>query len=271
MKNKEAQASLSSIVVLVLAIAVVIVGLRGFEQIEPGHEGVVYNLDVGVKETPLYPGFNWLNPLTDNVVTEMNIQIQKKEVEAHAATKDLQPITAIIALNYHPAKGKTPWIYQTIGEGYADTVITPALQDTFKATTAKFAVNQIIDSREIVGLQAEELMRKEMLKYNIVVDKLNIVNVVLDEKYQAAIVEKQTAEQKVLTEKNNLERIKIEKEQVITQAQGAAESMRIKAEALSKNQQLVAWEAIQRWNGVMPQYYMPGQDGNLLFNIPAPK
>lgn len=270
-RNEKALSGLS-VVVVVITIILIIFALRAFEQVDAGHEGIVYDMNKGIQlERPLPPGFNWLNPLTQNVVFEMSTQTQMKQVDASAATKDMQPISVIVALNYRVAEGKTPWMYQNVGIGYADIVIVPALQDTVKTVTAKFPVSQIIDSREIVGRQAEELMRERMSKYNIVVERLNLVNIGLDPEYQKAIIDKQTAEQKVLTEKNNLERIKIEKEQVITAAQGVAESMKIKAEALQKNQNLVSWEAISKWDGKMPVYYITGsQNTGMLFNIPAP-
>lgn len=270
-RNERAQSGLTILIALI-AIVVVILGLRAFEQIDAGKEGVVYNLDSGVTiDKPLPPGFNWLNPFTETVVSEMSTQIQKLEVDANAATKDMQPIGTHVALNYRIAQGKVPWIYQNIGIGYEDTVISPALQDTVKTVTARYPVSQIIDMRDTVGLQAEELMRSRMKEYNIVVTRLNLVNIGLDPEYQKTIIEKQTADQRVLTAMNNLRRIEIEKNQTIAEAQGRAEAMRIQGEALSKNQNLVAWNAVNKWDGKMPIYLISGDSNTgMLFNIPTP-
>ena len=40
--------------------------------------------------------------------------------------------------------------------------------------------------------------------------------------------------------------------QKVMAAEAEAKSMAIRSEALSKNQNLVAYEAVQKWNGVLP-------------------
>ena len=39
-------------------------------------------------------------------------------------------------------------------------------------------------------------------------------------------------------------------------AEAEAKSMAIRANALSKNKALVEYEAVQKWNGILPQYMM---------------
>ncbi len=52
-----------------------------------------------------------------------------------------------------------------------------------------------------------------------------------------------------------MERIKIEKEQMIAAAQGKAEAIRIEAQALRQNAQVVELRWIEKWNGEVPTYW----------------
>ena len=58
--------------------------------------------------------------------------------------------------------------------------------------------------------------------------------------------------------KNKTVRIEEESKQQIIQAQAEAESMRIRANALTQNKNLVEYEAVQKWNGKLPEYMMGG-------------
>lgn len=58
--------------------------------------------------------------------------------------------------------------------------------------------------------------------------------------------------------KNDTIRIQEEANQKLIQAKAEAEAMGIKSEALSKNKSLVEYEAVQKWNGELPQYVGTG-------------
>ncbi|HMR01687.1 MAG TPA: prohibitin family protein, partial [Candidatus Gracilibacteria bacterium] len=59
-----------------------------------------------------------------------------------------------------------------------------------------------------------------------------------------------------LKAENDLRRIEIEAQQKIETAKAEAESIRIQAEALKENADLIELKAVERWNGVLPAYMM---------------
>jgi len=59
--------------------------------------------------------------------------------------------------------------------------------------------------------------------------------------------------------KNRTVKIEEEAKQKMLIAQADAESMKIRSQALSQNKSLVEYEAVQKWNGVLPQIIMGGQ------------
>ena len=75
-------------------------------------------------------------------------------------------------------------------------------------------------------------------------------------KAKKAIESKVTAEQEALKAKNKTVQVEEEAKQKVIAAQAEAKSMAIRAQALSQNKSLVQYEAVQKWDGKMPQYMM---------------
>lgn len=93
---------------------------------------------------------------------------------------------------------------------------------------------------------------------NIIVDDFSIVNFNFSQIFTQAIEAKQTAEQLAFKAQRDLERIKIEAEQKITQARAEAEALRLQKENISaqlvKLRQIEAsLKAIEKWDGHLPK------------------
>lgn len=65
---------------------------------------------------------------------------------------------------------------------------------------------------------------------------------------------KQVAEQNALKAKNVT--IQVEEQAKQTKIKAQAEAINIKAKALEANSNLTTYEAVQRWDGKMPQYIL---------------
>lgn len=191
-------------------------------------------------------------------VKKMEVRTQKIEVSADAASKDLQDVQTIIALNFHLNAEQVPSLYQEVGRGYVDRIINPAIQESVKAVQAKFTAEELVSRRTEVRQGIQEVLTERLAKYYITVDDFNIVDFQFSEEFDRAIEEKVTAEQQMLKAGMDLERIKIEKEQAITQAQAEAESLRLQKQEVTpdliKLRQIeVQRLAIEKWNGILPE------------------
>jgi regulator of protease activity HflC (stomatin/prohibitin superfamily) len=80
------------------------------------------------------------------------------------------------------------------------------------------------------------------------------VNIDFDDQFETAIKEKQVAEQNALKAKNVTIQIEEQAKQTKIKAEAEAEAIRIKANALEKNPRLVEYEAVQKWDGKLPEY-----------------
>jgi regulator of protease activity HflC (stomatin/prohibitin superfamily) len=190
-------------------------------------------------------------PFMDRV-SIMDVKIQKEEVIATAASKDLQTVESKVALNYHVDPMRVANIYQEIGVSYNIRLIDPALQESIKSTTAKYTAEELITRREEVRDAIKAHLVAKLEPRGILIDDFNIVDFQFSASFNQAIELKVTAEQSALAAKNKLEQIKFEAEQQVAEAQGKAEALRIESSALQSSPQILQLRALEKWDGRLP-------------------
>lgn len=247
----------------------VVIGLVGLfsamESVDTGKVGVVTNYGK-VTGRELSEGLSWITPYGVESVTSYDVKTQKDEVASSAATKDLQDVNATLVLNYRLNRGEVSKIHQTIGADYKDKLVLPALQEVFKAASAKFTAQELITSRPEVKKVAYDALKDRLGKYGITVQDLSIVNQQFSVEFNKSIESTQVAQQEVLKAKQELEKVRVDAEKSIAEAQAQAEAQRLKQQTLTP--ELLQQEAIKKWNGVLPQY---STSGSTVFGLPAVK
>ena len=153
------------------------------------------------------------------------------------------------AVHYHFPAEKAKWVFQS-----ERTVQRPHNRPA--AVTARYSVVELITQREKVRSEIKELLKLRLMGYSINADDFSIVNLKFSQQLTQTIKAKQTAELYALKAQRDLERIKIEDGQKVTQAQ--AEALRLqKANITSELEQLrqieASLKAIQKWDGHLPR------------------
>lgn len=224
--------------------------------IGPGERGVVIHWGK-VTGKVLDPGFHFIAPISENVWV-VDVRVQKEEVEATAASQDLQEVHSVLAINYHVDPDQVNWIYTELGPEFKERIIDPSVQESFKAVTALYPAGELITKRPEVKDKAKQILIDRLHKNNIIVDDLSIINFNFSANFNSAIEKKVTAEQDALAAKNKLEQIKFEAEQRISQAKGEAEAIRIQAQAIQQQggADYVKLQAISKWDGKLPNYML---------------
>lgn len=229
-----------------------------FGTVDTGYRGVVIHLGNPTGEIK-DQGFYWKAPFITDVV-EMSVQVQKTEVEASAASRDLQDVTTKVALNYRLDPASVGTLYQDVRKDYDIKLVQPRLQESIKAATSQYTAEELVTKRSEVRDKIEMNLRDKLLSYGLIVDQVNIVDFSFSPSFNAAIEKKVTAEQDALAAKNKLEQIKFEAQQTIESAKAQAESIKIQAEAVNSQggADYVSLQAIQKWDGQLPTQMIPG-------------
>jgi prohibitin 2 len=270
-KIKIAAAVITIIVIIViLAESIVIV--------EAGHRGVVLYLGA-VENRVLGEGVHFIAPFLEQVVP-MEVRTQKFQAEASAASNDLQEVQTVIALNYRIDPTEANKIYQILGVNYADRVISPTIQESVKASVAKFNAEELITKRETAKSVIANAIRSTLAANNIQTQNVFITDFKFSDAFASQIEQKVVAFQKYLTELNNLRSVSVVANQSVAQAEGQArataaratgesQAIKIITSQLRESPEYLQWQAISKWNGQMP--YALGSSGFPFFQLPLPK
>jgi prohibitin 2 len=259
-------------------IVIIVVISQSVTIVQAGHRGVV--LFVGaVENRVLGEGVHFVIPFTEQVVL-LEVRTLKFQADASAASKDLQEVATVIALNYHIDPSKANMVYQELGADYNNRIIAPTIQESVKASVAKFDAEQLITNRESTKATIAEAISKTLSTRNIMVETLFITDFKFSEAFANQIEAKVVAFQKYLTEQNNLKTIQVVANQTVVQAQaqananvakasGEAQAITIITEQLKESPQYLQWQSINKWNGQMP-YALGTGDVFSLFHLPPP-
>jgi len=262
MKHKKGQ-EITFIVVIAIAFIIIMLLFLSVYTISAGYRGVVLTFGKP-SENIAGEGLHFKIPFAQTV-KKYEVRTQKIETQADSASLDLQDVQTTIALNFYLDPGAVNRLHQEIGEDYQVRIIDPAIQESVKSVSATFKAEDLIQRRPEARRGMQDVLTEKLEKYHIVVKDFNIVNFQFSEEFDKAIEAKVTAEQLKLKADRDLERIQVEKQQKITQAEAEAEALRLQKLHISseliklreievKSKALdVQREAIEKWNGILPQ------------------
>ena len=242
---------------MIIALALFILITSSLYEVPAGNIGVVTRF--GAVNRVAYSGINTKIPFVEKAVM-LSVRTQKDEVQATAMSENLQVVTSQIAVNYHLDGNHAKEVYQNVGVDYANIIVAPAIQNTFKAVTAKFTAEELITKRDEVRFEAEIELTKQLEPYFIVVENFNIVNFDFSEEYQNAIETKQVAQQQVETSKQKLAQAEIDAQTVIAQAQGQADAQKALADTGALTDEYLQYLFLTKWNGILPQVMTSGNN-----------
>lgn len=238
-----------SILGIAVGVLVLITIFSSFIVINPGERGVKVTLGQ-MSSDVLTEGLHFKLPFIQKVLV-IDVKTQKAEYESSSASKDLQSVQSIVAVNYSAEANSVGKLMAEIGSNYEFKIIKPAIEEAVKGSTAQFTAEELITKRSQVKDKITEAVRSRLAKSYIEVEEVSIVNFAFSPEFDKAIEQKQTAEQQALKAKWELERVKIEAQQKIEQAKAEAEALRLQKQELTP--ELVKLRAIEKWNGVLPK------------------
>lgn len=265
----------------IAAVAALALLTSSFTIVPAGHTGVILTLGK-VSNTVYTEGFHLRIPFVQQVESMSN-KIQVYETPASAVSKDLQTVSSKIAVNYRLVSDKSADMYQNVGTDYQTVLITPVVQECMKSATAKYTAEQLITERAAVGDEVKSALDAKLNSYGIYIEKFNIVNFDFSAEFNTAIEAKQVAEQNLLkTETEQKQAITIAEAQakqkviaaeananaILAEAEAQAEANRLLEESLSDK--VIAYEQIDKWDGVMPKV-VSGEGSGMLIDIDPDK
>jgi regulator of protease activity HflC (stomatin/prohibitin superfamily) len=261
--GRKVQFNLSSGTPFFLASALIFIFWLSFTTIDAGYRGVVLRFGA-LTGRALEPGPHMIIPVFETV-KPISVQVQVEKLDSQAASHDLQVVHTQVTLAYYQDPCCVTDIWAKLNDDALDRVVIPAIQEAIKAQTAQFDAEQLIAQRTVVRSGIEQYVRDRLIPHHIDIDAVSITDFNFSEDFNRAIEAKVTAQQNALKAQNDLNRIKIEAEQKITQA--GAEAKALELQKLQITPELLQLRTIemmqQHWDGHLPGVYMAGQGGAL--------
>jgi prohibitin 2 len=192
-------------------------------------------------------------------VSKFSIQIERSDIKTEAFSKDLQQMTADLAVNHRIQQNTIESVYRNLGPNYVQNIVDPMIQEILKSITAKYSAEEVIANRMAVVKELNELAKAKLLEKEIVVTDISIVDLSFKEAFMAAVEQKQIAEQQSKQAEKLVAKAKQEADQMIATARGQAEALKLQREQITpmmlESKRLdITREAVAKWGGGVPQY-----------------
>lgn len=265
----------------ILAAAIIIFVLiflfKIYIVIDPGEKAVIFNKATGTLRVTPNEGFYFLVPLIEEPTVydmkartyTMSIAQLEGEIKGddslQALTADGQIVLLDISVRYHPDPENLDKLHRRIGVDFVNKVIRPQVRSTVRMIVAEYPVLDVYSGkRTLIQAEMETKLRASFVRNYITLEEALLRNVQFSREFQQAIENKQIAQQEAQRMKYVLERQELEKKRKIIEAEGEAESLRLKGRALAENPALVQYEYVKM---LAPNIQAIVADQNAIFNF----
>jgi prohibitin 2 len=254
-----------------------------FVVIPAGHVGVLFNVFGGVQDQELSEGFHIVLPVVQQV-TQYDVRQQEITLatttgdQINARSSEGLDIGVDVTVIYQVVRTEAARLHQDIGPSYESVRLRPQIRTAVRDGIAEYNAASLISTQRMTLQRGIELSLSQSLER----DNINILGVLLRDVriptlITSAIEEKQAAEQQVEVEENRRRQAEIaaqrrvieatgERDAAIARAEGEAEAIRLRAQALRGNPDLIQLEFAQRLAPTVQTIMLP-TDGNFLLDV----
>lgn len=250
--------SFSLMLFVIVGISLLILGSASVVIVPAGEKAVVFDNFKGVLEDVKGEGMNIIMPFFQKAirydVKTQTYSLGSSDNDAshgdsaiEALTGDGQKVNVELSVRFQP-QGENLWkLHKEVGNNYLNKIVIPEIRSVVRTVIAEYNVMDVYSNkrREIQEkIQAE--LTKTFGNYYIHLNEVLIRNIRFSDEFQKAIEAKQVALQEAQRMQYVLQKEKQEKERKVIAAQGEAESIRIRGNALAANPRLIQYEYVQK-------------------------
>lgn len=263
-------------VIVAALLALLSVGLVGCDRVEPGNVGIKVNKlgdDKGVGEV-VGVGRYWTGWNTRIYTFPTFKQMKIYDDTFNFQMSDGTTIGYHIGVAYKVDPAKVTTVFQTYRKGVddiTDSDLRQKIADSLNRLASRMSTDKFIDGgKSDLLTSALKEIQDEMGPVGIQVISLSYVG---KPEYPPTVIDsinaKVTANQKTLQREQEVKQREAEANMLRAEADGQADaklklaeaeakSIRIRGDALRQNPEVMQLEAINKWNGTLPQYMTSG-------------
>lgn len=268
--------SIGSIGIVVL-VGILTLLFFSWRTIQPGNVGIVFNKSThNIQETPLEPGWAFINPLTQYIqeypVTiqtySMVYQSPQGDDSIKVQSKEGQQVNLDVVIQYRVNREEVTNLYLDWG-GAGITVVEERIvrqytRSQVPAIAAQYNWEEITSGkRGEISDSIRDALHEEFSRRHLELISFGIREVHLPTSLQKALNNKIEAQQAAEQQRYQLDQAKVKAEQVEVEAEGEAQATRLRAEAeaeankilrQSLSPELIQYQQLKQWDGRMPVF-----------------
>ena len=268
-QEKDAKGAGKIAVVVVVLVLLAIVIFNCFVIVNEGFIGVKYRFGQIVDDS-LTAGLTFCIPFAEHI-QQVDIREQVYSTNTDAYTSDTQTVQELsLKLNYSYDKNMLSNLIREVGIANVESKLL--VQNVAKITKneiGKVKAEELVQSRGDVQQRIENELIPLLAEKGIVVQAFAIENLSFDDAFEQSIQAKVIAAQDALKMENKTKEKQEEAKQIVIEAQAAADSQKLAADAqaysiqvvqekLENSPNYIEYLKITNWNGVLPQVMSDG-------------
>lgn len=225
-----------------------------FFTVSEGQKALVTTLGKA-SDTIYSAGLHLKFPLIQSV-KRFDVKTIRADYKTQTYTKDIQTATIIVSYSYNLIANDIVQTYKEYGNDWQERILYPNLEQAVKAEVGTWNADTMVANRDKVAENILKSLQGRMIAHNypVAISNFQMINIDYSNQFEQAIEKKVIAEQTALEEANITKQVEQRAKQKVVDAKAEAESMRIRANALAQNPKLVSYEAVQKWDGKLPQF-----------------
>jgi len=240
MLNRNIKKGIIAAVIILFALLILI---NCFARVPVGSTGIMVTFGRVQDGSTLSEGLHLKIPFVQDIISLDN-RVQKLELNTEAFSKDIQTVSAKLAVNYRLRPEMSFSVYKTHGTLFEQNIIVPATHEVLKSVCAQYTAEELISKRAESSDKMRDELDAKLTGMGITVTDFNIIDFDFSMDFINAVEAKQVAEQvkkKAATENETaIAQAEREKQVSIKQAEAEAEKLRIEAEAKANAVKLAA-------------------------------
>ena len=233
----------NGVAIAILVFVLAVLAAQSFTRVPVGSTGIMVTFGRVQDGSTLSEGLHFHLPFVQEIVSLDN-RVQKLELNTEAFSKDIQTISAKLAVNYRLRPEKSFSVYKTHGTMFEQNIIIPATHEVLKSVSAQYTAEELISKRAESSDKMRDELDAKLTDMGITVTDFNIIDFDFSEDFINAVEAKQVAEQlkkkAAIENETAIAQAEREKQVAIKQAEASAEQVRIEAEAQANAVKLAA-------------------------------
>ena len=245
---------IGAVIVLVLLMM-----FRPYVIVPAGERAVIFNLEHGVLQKQLGEGIHIINPFMDRPefydARRQTYSISKTSWEGEVKgddsirtlTSDGQEVSVELSVRFHLDSHNIWRLHKEIGADYINKILRPEVRSHTRIAIAESPANKVYSAERLtIQNHLEERLREKLSHNYIIVDEVLLRSISFSDAYQNAIIQKQISQQNAQRMQYVLAKELQEKQRKIILAEGEAEAIRLKGQAIATNPNVVTYQYVQK-------------------------